>query len=480
MHRQQINTDVAVVEIVTPEETPIDYAFDFAVSDITANSATVTVTPHDVRAFYYWNVMTEAEYEELGRDEAKIAVWFEQMMDEKRIEQFGEYADMFVPLADYIYSQCSKDGNPETYTFGKLSSSTTYYPYAFWVDEITGKIVSSTSFAEKPFTTPERVVSSAEAAPAAWITDGDDWARLDATKYGSYAGKAVLGARLTPNGDAVHWYSNIYNAADAESLSDEEWTNELTVKQYNKDKKTYNVLSPVEWGGEYVILSVAVDAAGNAGPVWQASFSLPRKRVPNRSNPFRANDSTAAKKKPTAFCCRFFLCRREERSTVPPVRIRRRTTSSPRGSPRTSCRKRLFCRKRRHSISCRSRPSCSSSPCRRSLAALRVAGLGLHADFGEALDETFGVVLRCVVDDGHLLAGNVDLDILHSLLEGNVVHDALGAVFAIDVGLEYRRYGRCLFRILRCGRAGAQPNAAMRPMARTKSFSYSFRVGFNC
>ena len=72
----QINTDVTVVEIVTPEETPIDYAFDFAVSDITANGATVTVTPHDVRAFYYWNVMTEAEYRELGRDEAKIAVWF--------------------------------------------------------------------------------------------------------------------------------------------------------------------------------------------------------------------------------------------------------------------------------------------------------------------------------------------------------------------------------------------------------------------
>ena len=267
-----INTDVSVVEIVTPDETSIYYAFDFAVSDITANGATVTVTPHDVRAFYYWNVMTEAEYKELGRDEAKIAVWFEQMMDKKRIEQFGEYADMFVPLADYIYSQCSKDGNPETYTFGKLSSSTTYYPYAFWVDEITGKIVSSTSFAEKPFTTPERVVSSAEAAPAAWITDGDDWARLDATKYGSYAGKAVLGARLTPNGDAVHWYSNIYNAADVESLSDEEWTSELIGKQPNKDKKSYNVLSPVEWGGDYVIVSVAVDAAGARGPVQRVAF----------------------------------------------------------------------------------------------------------------------------------------------------------------------------------------------------------------
>lgn len=89
-------------------------------------------------------------------------------------------------------------------------------------------------------------------------------------------------------------------------------------------------------------------------------------------------------------------------------------------------------------------------------------GLGLHADFGEALDETFGVVLRCVVDDGHLLAGNVDLDILHSLLEGNVVHDALGAVFAIDVGLEYRRYGRYLFCILAAAEPVPSPNAAMR------------------
>ena len=82
----------------------------------------------------------------------------------------------------------------------------------------------------------------------------------------------MLGARLTPNGDAVHWYSNIYNAADVESLSDEEWTSELIGKQPNKDKKSYNVLSPVEWGGDYVIVSVAVDAAGARGPVQRVAF----------------------------------------------------------------------------------------------------------------------------------------------------------------------------------------------------------------
>lgn len=271
----QINTDVAVLQIVTPKETPIDYSFDFAVTNLSASGATVTVTPRDVRAFYYWNVMTAAEYDELGRDEEKIAEWFEQMMDRRRIEQFGAYADMFYPLPDYIHDQCSKgDSGADTYTFGKLTPGTTYYPYAFWVDEKTSKIASATSFAQTPFTTPDRVTSAAKAEPAVWLTSGDDWARLDAAKYASCAGKAVLGARLTPNGDAAHWYSNIYNASDVARLTDEAWTSELTSKQYNSDKRSYTIaLTPVEWGGQYVILSVAVDAAGNAGPLCKLPFT---------------------------------------------------------------------------------------------------------------------------------------------------------------------------------------------------------------
>ena len=56
-----INTEVAVQKIVTPPDSPIDYGFDFDFGEVTATGARVTVSPRDVRAFYYWNVMTEEE-----------------------------------------------------------------------------------------------------------------------------------------------------------------------------------------------------------------------------------------------------------------------------------------------------------------------------------------------------------------------------------------------------------------------------------
>lgn len=270
----QINTDVAVLEIVTPKEMPLDYTFDFAVSDITTNGAKVTVTPHDVRAFYYWNVMTEEEYNTLQRDETKIAAWFEQTMDKKRIEQWGEYADMFFPLPEYIYSQCTKgDSGPDTHTFNTLTSSTTYYVYAFWVDEKTGKLASATSFGESPFTTPEWTWSAATATSSLWLTDGDDWARLNPTGYGNYAGKAVLGARIVPGGGAVHWYSTIYEASAVASTSEETLASSLINAKYNIDKTSYTISYPVDWGVEYVIVSVAVDADGKPGHVMKQPFT---------------------------------------------------------------------------------------------------------------------------------------------------------------------------------------------------------------
>lgn len=269
----QINTDVAVLEIVTPKEMPLDYTFDFAVSDVTTTSAKVTVTPHDVRALYYWNVMTEADYNSLQRDETKIAAWFEQTMIDKRKEQMGDYADYY-PLSDFIYDQCTKgNSGPDTYTFSTLTSSTTYYVYAFWIDEKTGKLASATSFGESPFTTPEWTWSAATATSSLWLTDGDDWARLNPTGYGNYAGKAVLGARIVSGGGAVHWYSTIYEASAVASTSEETLAATLIKAKYNMDKTAYTISYPVDWGGEYVIASVAVDADGKPGHVMKQPFT---------------------------------------------------------------------------------------------------------------------------------------------------------------------------------------------------------------
>lgn len=274
-----INTEVAVLEITTPEETPIDYGFTFSTDAVTATGATVTVTPNDVRAFYYWDVMTDAEYTELNGDEEKIAAYFLEKMDAKRIEQYGDYA-MFFPLPSYIVSQCSEgfDG-PDSYTFGTLSPATTYHPYAFWVDQETGEPSSETSFGET-FTTKELTFSNAAAEPTLWLTDGDDWADLSPMGYMFLRGLAVPGARLEPNADAAHWYSNIYKAADIASTDDLLLGSSLINSSYNMDKSSYNLSYGVAWDDtEYVIVSIAVDAEGNRGELRKVPFKVDKSLV---------------------------------------------------------------------------------------------------------------------------------------------------------------------------------------------------------
>ena len=267
-----INTEVAVQKIVTPPDSPIDYGFDFDFGEVTATGARVTVSPRDVRAFYYWNVMTEEEYGEMKGDESKIAAYFEQKMIEQRKAQMGDYADWY-PLPEFIASQCSSgfDG-PDSYTFGTLTPETTYYVYAFWVDEQTGEPASVTAFSESPFKTEKQVISAAVAKPSLWLTDGDDWAELNPLGYGHFKGYAILGARIAPAEGAVHWYSNIYKASDIASTDDQLLASSLINSKYYMDKTSYNLSYGVEWGGDYVIVSVAVDAAGARGPVQRVAF----------------------------------------------------------------------------------------------------------------------------------------------------------------------------------------------------------------
>lgn len=269
-----VNTEVAVLEITTPEDTPIDYGFSFECSEITAIGAKVTTTPNDVRAFYYWNVMTEAVYNELQGDEAKIAAYFTAEMDAQRKAQYGDYADFF-PLADFITAQCSEgfDG-PDSYAFGTLEPSTTYYPYAFWVDKKSGELSSATTFGT-PFTTKELIISDAVAEPSLWLTDGDDWAALNPAGYLFLQGKAVLGARIAPSSSAVHWYSNIYKAADIADTDDILLGSSLINSKYNMDKTSYYLSYGVEWdNAEYVIVSIAVDAEGNRGELKRLPFKV--------------------------------------------------------------------------------------------------------------------------------------------------------------------------------------------------------------
>lgn len=264
-----IITEVYVHEFTTEEFVEFDYGIDFLVSDITSRGATVTATAKDSRAFYYWDVMTAEVYGNLGNDQEKIGEYFLEMMDKKRIEQYGDYADFF-PLPDYIYMMCTSGSSADSHSYTSLSGGTEYYPYGFWVDETSGEKVSDAVFGS-PFKTLERVVSSATAEASLWLTDGDRWSELSPVGYGHYAGKAILGARITHSQDAARWYSNIYEKSQL-SYSDEELTISL-IQQGQRNKDAYCLSYPVEWGGEYVILTVAEDADGNTGPLHKLIFT---------------------------------------------------------------------------------------------------------------------------------------------------------------------------------------------------------------
>lgn len=265
-----IITDVKVMSFKTEEYIPVDYTIGFTTEEITSRGAKITAAAKDARAVYYWDVMTEDVYLSLGKDEEKIGKYFMEMMDEKRKAEYGEYADYF-PLADYIYSKCTSGATPEPYTFTALSSSTTYYPYGFWIntEDLTSEKFSDTSFGE-PFTTLEKVVSEATAEATLWLTDGDDWKRLNPAAFAYFGGQAILGARLTHSEDAVNWYSNIYEASQL-SYSDEELIASLLQQGY-RNRENYYLSYPVAWGGDYVILTVAVDKDGNAGELHKLQF----------------------------------------------------------------------------------------------------------------------------------------------------------------------------------------------------------------
>lgn len=74
-------------------------------------------------------------------------------------------------------------------------------------------------------------------------------------------------------------------------------------------------------------------------------------------------------------------------------------------------------------------------------------GLGLDLERSETLDNILVGILGSIVSHADLLGGHIDLDVLDTLAQrGNIVHDFLCAMVAVDVGNEDRRHGFLLGR----------------------------------
>lgn len=148
-----------------PETVPV--TFEVAVSDIGTNGATVSVTPSDVNATYYFDVVEKSVFEELGSPAA---------VAEKVIEDLKKYqSENGATLADTL-----SQGNASRVYAEVLKPSTEYSACAFGVDA-SGKL--TTEIFTQDFTTDEIPPLVIEG-----LTDGmaDFWGDKDGTVNGKW------------------------------------------------------------------------------------------------------------------------------------------------------------------------------------------------------------------------------------------------------------------------------------------------------
>ena len=123
-----------------------DVTFDFTIDELTTTSATITITPSDDDAMFYWDVAPKADADAMT--DAQIAAAIKSSMDEF-IQMYAEYG-ITLP-----YSQFLSTGE-DTYTYDELTPGTEYVAFAFEMDN-NGALVGTA--ARYVFSTPDIVVS---------------------------------------------------------------------------------------------------------------------------------------------------------------------------------------------------------------------------------------------------------------------------------------------------------------------------------
>lgn len=216
-----------------------DNIIEISVSDIKPRSVTITVTP--------------------SNDDPFITACFESsayvgMTDDEIID---DYLAHFPP---YPY------GGAYSYTITGLNPQTDYFVAAFGYEgeEVTTKLFRC------DFTTPEEVISDIDIELTIHgLYDLTEVAALNS----SYAGYAETYAALfayefttTPQASGIHY--GLFSRETAEMYDDVVLHQQVLQLQFRTSFRPVNFIS--EYGGEYVILAVAIDAQGNPSKLFKS------------------------------------------------------------------------------------------------------------------------------------------------------------------------------------------------------------------
>ena len=221
---------------------PEDLIVELTITDITHNSVNVTSDP-SVGAYYFVSYVEKASFDEavLALGSSDLAVAYFANND---IDYGAEFFDS--SRADYLYEIGAILGRYTSY-FNQLNPSTEYIAFAIAVDIESGELASTRGFVSEPFTTLDKVLGSAKVEFSfSNYYDGSALAELDPSKYLNCKGYAVVPYTITPNDEAMTWYTGFYEGDYTEwGCTDDDIYAELITYGY-------------EWGSDMV----SVDSTG--------------------------------------------------------------------------------------------------------------------------------------------------------------------------------------------------------------------------
>lgn len=244
-------SDVATYDFTTEASGDASaLTFEFSVSDITTDKATISIQPSDPSCMYYSGVADSDDTAESLKARLLYLV-------ETGIEM-GIYKD----LREFMQQRCSRGACSFVQT---LYQDETYRPFAIGVAEdgsFATDVIFGEAFQPKENQWSENLKVQIDCS---MYFDGDALKKMNMYLYGKYEGAAAVPVDVLVEGEAeTYYFTGFYNEwgedwMDTELHPDDEMIS--SIKMYGRKKGDKKLMS-VRWDTSIVICAFAVDQNG--------------------------------------------------------------------------------------------------------------------------------------------------------------------------------------------------------------------------
>ncbi len=268
----------------TVDADPATCTFDIKVSNVTHNSATVSVTPSNRYNVFFWDIISVSDLEVFksafnvtSNEEAMAKGWEEELLP----SMCGEMSATPAQIVDVLCTWGNAVGGTDTYN-RNLKSDTRYVVWAVALDA-NGKAEGKFAISE-PFTTSQEVISSVATVDLSIVEyfDGGEIINHygDAVKdLNILKDYAVAIVDVVPSTGAESWYAGIFGE-DLTNAARQSCLNSL-IKYGGGVKNSRTVIGTAYWDDAFpnTVLAVGCDANGDLGEVARLVFTCSKDKA---------------------------------------------------------------------------------------------------------------------------------------------------------------------------------------------------------